>query len=100
MIYSTRLLEGFRVTHQTLVAAPGFVTVVRDIDIFWPTAGGGLDVFVVGTLGQGIVYFHAAGAAPSQMFQWRGRQVMNGGDSWNIFASSVIDITISGYQLS
>lgn len=88
---------------------PGFVAVLRDVDVYW---GGGLafpSVHVIGSASQTIAEFHPTadanaglGAqADSHTWRWRGRQVVEPGDSFGVnVTGDPCDVSVSGYLLT
>lgn len=104
-VYSTLLA-----VHQGLggpveySAPPDSVVVIRDVDVYW---GGGLAAGVsfrlMGTLLQTIWEVHVNSSTPpydSQVWQWRGRQVIPPGGTWAVSAAGgLFDCAVSGYLL-
>lgn len=78
---------------------PGSTVVVTDVDfLFEATAMG--EFFDV-TLGACIVLFFQSAGTLTQLLQWRGKQVLNAGDTISVLSQGpAATIGITGYVLS
>lgn len=72
---------------------------LRDLDCYY---GGILSasVYLIGNQGQTIWYNGFAANGGGQYASWRGRQVLNAGDGFQLNATEPTDVTLSGYQLT
>lgn len=106
-VYSTQLcaLQGVSGT-VPFTADAGYNTVLRCFDAYW---GGGLPVLssvrLIGSAGQTIFEGHpfndgTTAAVDAHHWQWQGRQVIFGGETWAVeTAAGEVDITVMGYLL-
>lgn len=102
--YSHNLLQqqGLNGT-ASVTAGPNEVLVIRDVDVYW--GGGvsaGVSVRLIGAAGQTIWEVHVNPSTPpydSQTWQWRGRQVIKPGESFQLVSNMPVDVTVSGYSL-
>lgn len=76
----------------------GKVLVVRDMDAYLGSSLSARQIYAVGSAGQ--VFWQASLAANESGWRsWRGRQVLYAGESLEMFATDVWDLTASGYLL-
>jgi hypothetical protein len=101
VVYSYRFFEAQGLSAPGGVTfAPGYVYVVRCIDVHMGSQIGGAEGRVVTEAGAAFFWFNtgslSAGYAP-----WRGRQVFQGGEGFQVIPDEgVFDVVVSGYQLS
>ena len=99
-VYSTQLIVVQGLTSAaTKVCADGYVMVLRDLDVFY---NGLLEasVHMEGSVGQTIYYNGFAAGGNPQYASWRGRQVLNAGESVTIVCDQAQDVSLSGYLLT
>ena len=78
---------------------PGVVWVLRDLDAYY----NGFTVASIHLLGstmQTIWYNGFGGGGNPQYASWRGRQVLNPGEGFQLTTDQAIDVTVSGYVLT
>jgi hypothetical protein len=100
-IYSTRFIavKGGTTLHTYTVPA-GFVAVIRDVDTYASSEFSAAQVFLEGHLGQAL-WAWTAGLGQESYGSWRGRQVINAGETFGLrFNISEADGTCSGYLLT
>lgn len=99
-VYSERLAQVLGLSGLELVSIPaGFTAVLRDFDVYW---GGGVirrAVFLRGAGGQ-TIFYNSFGDTGGQYASWRGRQVIQAGETFSIFTEDAMDVTLSGYLLT
>ncbi len=83
----------------TFTVPDGFVWVLRDVDV-WYVGFLTNVVHLLGSAGQTIWGNAFAGAEQPQYASWRGRQVLNPGQTFGLSSSSATDFTVSGYSLT
>lgn len=98
-LYSEQLaaLQGFSGTY-TYTVASGFRVVLRDLDASYDGVSG-TELRLLGSAGQTIDRWHGT-IADEGPHQWRGRQVIRSGESFQVTTTDATDVTISGYVLS
>lgn len=101
-VYSTRFYIGVLPTALTTVytVPAGRVAVLRDIDGTNGVAGDQyLLLYIAGFF---VLNLDANGASSglARYYNWRGRQVLNAGESIQLQASAGGDIALSGYLLT
>lgn len=99
-IYSTQLLAKHAASGSSIYLVPdGYTAILRDLDGWiYPAAGGPL-LTLLGPLGN--VLAQAEGSAiTGTPLVWRGRQVLNPGDTFTVTADAASDFQVSGYLLS
>jgi hypothetical protein len=107
-VYSTQLCALQGVTENIpFTADAGFITVLRCFDAYW---GGGLPILssvrLIGSSGQTIFEAHPLSDGTttpidSHHWQWKGRQIIFGGETWAVEAAGgAADISVSGYLLT
>lgn len=104
MIYSTRFYNGPATNGQTLYTVPaGFVVVVRDLEVYNFSSSAIVQVQVqLGVSGStsGVLAF-VNNVASQVCAQWKGRAVVNAGESLVAFSTgSSFSMLVSGYLLS
>jgi hypothetical protein len=102
-VYSTQLisLAGLIGSHTyTNTLANQFLVVIRDLDVAVTTPAA-LTTFVLrGPAGQ-VMWVVSFPAGVNNYSQWRGRQVLNPGDTIQVQAGpDAVDVMVSGYNLS
>jgi hypothetical protein len=99
-VYSVRFYGAHDLTGLATYTVPtGFVAIVRDFDAFWGVSTAGAEVNLYGHAGQ-VIYQAAFGLNDVGWRGWRGRQVLNAGETLQIFTSDAMDVTLSGYLLT
>lgn len=98
-VYSSELaaLRNFSGTF-TYTVSSGFILVLRDLDASYDGVTG-VEIRLLGSAGQTIWRAHGD-VAHEGPFQWRGRQVILGGQSFQITTTDGADVTVSGYLLT
>lgn len=99
-IYSTVFISelGLSGTHS-YVCPSDRLLVLRDLDAYAETTVAARDLWLMGSRGQTI--FHDSWGAPDQHnAAWRGRQIINPGDSFSVRTTDNVDVTVSGYLLT
>lgn len=98
-VYSVNFIVAHAVSSASYTVPTGQVAIVRDADCFY--AGG------VGQSGQlespagGIfAYFPFPADINGVLISWRGRQVINAGETFLFAATLSMDIMVSGYLLA
>lgn len=101
-IYSTQIFAQAGVTtDQSFDVPTGLVYILRDLDAYNGGGAGSAEVFLVGSDGQAIAWFRQTPGSDASTFEWRGRQVLEEGQSFGFHvASGTWDLTLSGYVLS
>lgn len=101
-VYSTRFdaKQTFSGT-STLVVPDGFRAILRDLDVFFGEQALPAELRLNGDLGQGLYVVTNTIGTPS-CAQWRGRQVVNPGESFSVTVSGGgnADYALSGYLLT
>jgi hypothetical protein len=101
-VYSVQFLCLAPLLAHNFVEVPeGSIMVVRDIDVF--EASGDASTFMAWEGPSGNTLWLVAGqtAPTTRTYQWRGRQVFNPGESWDLHSiSGTWDAQVSGYLLS
>jgi len=98
-VYSTRLLDLAAVTHGAIVCPPSMTVVIRDIDVF--QAAGEVDGYYVLNSPAGAAFaFAEFSGSGAQFSSWRGRQVLQPGETANYSSANPTYVVISGYLLS
>jgi hypothetical protein len=103
-VYSTRFIQQHGLSGSASFAVPsGYVAVVRDVDTFIGTPVGANTLYFHGALGQAI-WFTEGTIGQSQYASWRGRQVFEPGETFDVQADvgvlDAYDVTVSGYLLA
>lgn len=103
-VYSIRFIEARGLDSTSSYTVPeGFVAVIRDLDAYCDATLGFADLFLHGAGGQAIAW-HSWEATTQDQFQWRGRQVILAGETFDVEADTgigvAIDVTVSGYLLT
>jgi hypothetical protein len=101
-VYSTRFYQvSLLVGSDSIVVTPGYIWIVRDIDVTNRT-GGGSDQFIwFGPLNQVIWITYVSDDLAFHSAQWRGRQVFREGEAMTFDAGTgTWDVTVSGYALT
>lgn len=100
LVYSVRFcaIEGLDGS-AAFTVPEGFVWVLRDLDA-WYVGFLSNTIHLTGSAGQAIWGNAFAGAEQPQYASWRGRQVLNTGESFGVNSAQATDITVSGYQLT
>lgn len=99
-VYSIRIYEAQGVNGTVTVTPSATNTIVlRDVDVYRGDEGLlGSTYRLVFPAGQTVDYwFHNETASTHQ---WRGRQVLAPGESFQIITTGPFDVTISGYSLT
>lgn len=98
-VYSVRFFAEHGLNGTVTYTVPaGFKAVLRDLDAY---NGGGVistSVFLEGNNGQSI--WSDSSSAQAKVSQWRGRQVIEPGETITLTTTGAWDITVSGYLLS
>lgn len=101
-VYSTRLIavhDQPAIAPATYLVPPGFTLIIRDIDVYFGSAISVRTVYARGSatqvFWQATVDINLAGWR-----QWTGRQVIEAGETFDVFATDVFDVTASGYLLA
>lgn len=87
---------------EPLTVPAGEVWILRDLDAY---ATGVISVpftilWLHGVNGQAIAY-HQWLAGVQETFEWRGRQVLSPGTTWDVRSDNgAVDVTVSGYVLT
>jgi hypothetical protein len=102
-VYSTCFVQEKGLSSNAVYAVPpGFVAVMRDIDLYGNVVADG-DVFVQGAQGQ-TIWWVGFNVGERKVSQWSGRQVFQPLDTIIVNPQlgplDAIDITISGYLLT
>lgn len=99
-LYSYQFLAALGLNGSLPYTVPGDVrAVLRDLDAYY----NGLveaSIHLEGSLGQTIWYNGFSAGGNPQYASWRGRQVLDPGDTLTVTTDQAIDVTISGYLLS
>lgn len=103
-VYSVRFLQEHGLTSTATYTVPdGFVAILRDLDSYIGTPAGTNGLYLEGDAGQAI-WWSEATIGQSQYASWRGRQVLNAGETFSVRADvgslDAYDVTVSGYLLS
>jgi hypothetical protein len=100
-VYSTKLIcvQGMSgISVYTNTPSLNVAVIVRDLDVYSAGIAGVNTFAMLGPTGNVIFYWTwAAGLKQSAM--WRGRQVLNPGDTLTVEGGGV-DVMVSGYSLS
>lgn len=101
-IYSTQLLCVAPALPTNFVTCPtGVVMVLRDIDAVEQTRAGNTICEIQSPAGGDMVIFHGGTTIETCNFNWRGRQVLVGGESFNVKPSvGTWSVWVSGYLLT
>lgn len=101
-VYSTQLLCAAPVLPNTFVTCPtGVVMVVRDIDAHETTGSIGATLLLQSPAGGPFWAASRHTSAADELWQWRGRQVLVGGETIELVTvSGTWAAWISGYLLS
>lgn len=101
-LYSTQFaaVQGLVASSHTYTVPAGFIAIVRDIDAFADTSG--TSTFLVARGPASNVFFYAEFLlATTSSKEWRGRQVLNTGETLVLQAGpAAVDVMASGYLLS
>lgn len=99
-IYSKNLLslQGLDGAWTSPAVEVGLVVVLRDVDIYWNGLGEA-GFYLIGEAGQTIWWTGWGVADAGTAKQWRGRQVIEAGQTWGVHTDQPIDVTVSGYVL-
>jgi hypothetical protein len=102
-VYSTNFIAELGLVGAISLTVPSTeVYVIRDIDVY---ADGAISVpftyvFAHGANGQAFFYYQWEPGTQAWE-QWRGRQVMSPGTTWDVTSSNgAVDVTVSGYILT
>lgn len=100
-VYSDILLEQVGlVGSATTVPDPGFLWVVRDIELYWnPTAGIESSCFFIGDIGQTFFFNQFTIVGGERWGSFSGRVVIKDSLTATI-SGQAVDVTVSGYKLS
>lgn len=103
-VYSSRFIQQVGLDSSASFAVPsGFIAVVRDLDAYCNATIGFANLFMEGAIGQTIAW-HSWEVTTQDQFQWRGRQVLEPGETLTVVADTGvgvgIDVTVSGYLLT
>lgn len=84
----------------TVVVPAGGLYIVRDIDVV--DASGSANSFVFEGSSSQVIWFQTyTPGGPTSSFEWRGRQVIEAGDSFRVFSGGgPWHMTVSGYSLT
>lgn len=101
MVYSTRLIavhDQPASTPAAYVVPAGKTLVIRCIDCYAGDTALGVSFNAKGSAGQ---VFWGASTAPvsAGSVQWRGREILYAGETFQLEADDVADLTASGYLL-
>lgn len=78
---------------------PGFVYVIRDIDLYYnPSTFVPAQFFLTGDVGQTVAYTVFIISGGNRTDSWRGRQVITSG--FICSSNEPMDVTVSGYKLT
>ena len=99
-VYSTELARAHAYTGtQTVVAPPGIVIVLRDVDSYVSAdLTGAINVYLRGDGGE-IIDWWVCDVDTTIVHQWRGRQVFESGQSFSLTSDGPADWRCSGYEL-
>lgn len=99
-VYSTQfLIERGLVGTESYLLPPGTVGILRDVDVYYnPSSFAPQTFFLLGDIGQAIVYMEWLIVSSSRTQEWRGRQVFTTGIQ--ITSAEPADISVSGYVLT
>lgn len=102
VVYSTLLVaEQGLSAPLSLTVPPGYIWILRDLDLYNGGGLGSAELFLVGSSGQAIYWARQTPGSDASVFQWRGRQVIEGGQSVTVnVTSGDWDVSLSGYVLS
>jgi len=80
---------------------PGYTAVVRDVDAFWSLglAAAQLNLFD-GNDATFVYAYLGDGGITSELYSWRGRQVIPEGETFTVHTDSALDVRVSGYLLT
>lgn len=100
LVYTVRMMQVRGLDGIKDVQVPrGFLWVVRCMDFYANVTFASREVHVIGAGGQ--TFFWKDWNTEDQFaIQWTGRQVLHAGERLRVQTSDLIDVTISGYQLS
>lgn len=99
-VYSVRFLAQLGLDGTfTLTNDTGDTWILRDLDAFTDDPGGSGGVWLIGSSGQ-TIWENDINGAGTTYASWRGRQIINAGESFAVKADAPSDITVSGYQLT
>ncbi len=74
--------------------------VVRDIDVFYVNGLAGADFHAELEGGATFAFFSFAPLSGDKLQSWRGRQVIEPGQTWTISTTGALDVSVSGYKLT
>lgn len=77
----------------------GFVAVLRDLDAYFGGDIAPQNMFLHGPAGQAI-WWNGWTVLIAGVAQWRGRQVIQGGESFDVTTDAPMDVSVSGYLLT
>lgn len=98
-VYSKRLIQAQALNGSASFTVPaGYTCVVRDLDAFVASGGSGAGLFLIGAGGQTMAAYNSIGSAFA-VFAWRGRQVLEAGETVTVTTTGPCDVTVSGYLL-
>lgn len=98
-VYSTRFLALQGLSGSQSYPCPfGYRLVLRDLDA-WYVGLFDNTVHLVGSSGQAIWGNGFTGGGTLNYASWRGRQIIEYGESFSVNASQPTDVTVSGYLL-
>ena len=99
-IYSRSLVAAAGLSGTvTSVVPAGTTVVIRDVDVTLGVSAGVL-VTLVGANGQVIWAWSSGVTTDKTSAQWRGRQVIEAGQTFSVVTSAPADVTVSGYVLA
>lgn len=101
-IYSTQLIavhDQPAVLPASFTVPPDRLCIVRDVDVYFGSSLATRVVYFEGSASQ-IIWQESVGPNLAGWRSWRGRQVFNPGDSFQVFATDVFDVSVSGYLLT
>jgi hypothetical protein len=99
-IYSKKLVNAVYPTPYSAVVytvPPGTTVVVTDIDFL--TSGSAAQYFIVQVGSADLIWIQRV-ATGTDTHQWRGKQVLNAGDTITLTNGNVATLAITGYVLS
>lgn len=99
-VYSTQFAAVRGLNGTLVVTFPAtYVVVLRDLDVY-NGAGGVASAFLRGSAGQAIWAHHWQVGDSASLEEWRGRQVLQPGETAEIVTDVAMDVSLSGYLLT
>ncbi len=101
-IYSASFVSTANVTGELGLEVPaGYVWVLKDCMVWDTVAGGGGQMYLVGSNGQIFWAFESTAGQAGRLGQWTGRVVLQAGQTFDVLVGAHgFDTTICGYQLT